>query len=312
MTTDAVAVIDAGTNSMRMLAVDADGGVLTRRATVTRLGEGVNASGVLLAAAIERTLTCLRAYNHELDELGITRVRMIATSAVRDASNRRQFMEAAEEILGVPPEVLSGAEEGALSFAGATAELHPRLDEWHEPSLDMVVDIGGGSTEFSVGVPGAAPLGVWSLDVGCVRLTELYLASNPPTPVELSGAITVVHAHLDDLQRELPLVNNATRLIGVGGSITTVAAIELGRYNRNEIHAMSLSRAAAEDVFRTVATERAVDRAFNPGLQAERVATIVAGAAILVTVLRHLGLDGLMVSESDILDGVVAAMRSTQ
>ena len=129
MTAAAVAVIDAGTNSMRMLAVDANGGVLTRRATVTRLGEGVNASGVLLAEAIERNLTCLRAYNHELDELGITRVRMIATSAVRDASNRRQFMEAAEEILGVPPEVLSGAEEGALSFAGATAELHPRLVE---------------------------------------------------------------------------------------------------------------------------------------------------------------------------------------
>ena len=233
MSTAAVAVIDAGTNSMRMLAVDASGGELSRRATVTRLGERVNASGVLLDEAIERNLACLRAYKHELDDWGITEVRMIATSAVRDATNRQQFMEAAEEILGLRPELLTGAEEGALSFAGATAGLHPRLDEWHEPTLDMVVDIGGGSTEFSVGIPGAAPLGVWSLDVGCVRLTELYLASNPPTPVELSGAITVVHAHLDDLQRELPLVNNATRLIGVGGSITTVAAIELGRYNRD-------------------------------------------------------------------------------
>ena len=262
-----------------------------------------------MPAAIERNIDCVRAYKEELDRLGITRVRMTATSAARDASNGTEFFDAVEAVLGQRPELLSGQDEGRLSFAGATAGLTARRNGYGETELDLLVDLGGGSTEFVVGTPGDEPQGVMSLDVGCVRFTELFLQADPPTPTELSQAISVVHAHLDDLQRELPLVDRATRMIGVAGSITTVAAIELGRYDRDAIHGMWLSKDAAEDVFRTVATERAVDRAFNPGLHPDRVGTIVAGAAILVTILRHFELDGLLVSETDILDGLIASLR---
>jgi exopolyphosphatase/guanosine-5'-triphosphate,3'-diphosphate pyrophosphatase len=149
-----------------------------------------------------------------------------------------------------------------------------------------------------------------SLDVGCVRLTERFLTSDPPDPGELADALTIVRQHLDDVVREMPESLDAARLVGLAGSVTTVAAIELGlqTYDRDRIHHFHLTRAAAEDVFRTLATERREDRRANPGLEPERVDVIVAGALILVAVMRHFDFDECLVSESDILDGLVASL----
>jgi exopolyphosphatase / guanosine-5'-triphosphate,3'-diphosphate pyrophosphatase len=230
-------------------------------------------------------------------------VRITATSAARDASNRDDFFDAAEKAVGVRPELLGGQEEGALSFAGATAELNPSDGPF------LVVDIGGGSTEFITGT--TEPTGVLSVDIGCVRLTEQWLHGDPPRPDELSQVISIVHDHLDDVERELPQIHDTKTLVGLAGTVTTVAAVEIGlpEYDRDRIHHFLLTRAAAEDVFRTLATERRADRIHNPGLEEARADVIVAGAAILVTILRHFDLDQCLVSESDILDGLVASLR---
>ena len=298
----AVAAVDCGTNSTRLLVSDRAGRALDRRMHITRLGQGVEASRRLDGAAIDRTVAVLAGYRRAMDELGVTGMRAVATSAARDATNRDEFLDAAEAALGRRPELLSGEEEGRLSFAGATAE----LDGDDGPFL--VVDIGGGSTEFVLGTE--APEAVASLDLGCVRLTEQYLHSDPPRPEELSQAISVVHSWLDDIQREIPGAASARRLVGLAGTVTTVAAVEQGlaRYDRDRIHHFVLTRAAAEDVFRTLATEPRCDRAFNPGLEAGRVDVIVGGTAILVAVMRHFGFGECLVSESDILDGLVASL----
>jgi exopolyphosphatase/guanosine-5'-triphosphate,3'-diphosphate pyrophosphatase len=298
----AVAAIDCGTNSTRLLVADAEGRTLDRRTTITRLGAGVDGTGRLAPDAIERVLAALREYRQVMDAHGVERVRMAATSAARDASNRDDLFTAVEAIIGTMPELLSGEEEGRLSFAGATAELDPGDGPF------LVVDIGGGSTEFVVGR--TEPTGVISIDQGCVRLTERFLSSDPPDPGELSDALSVLRTHLDDVVRLVPDTMDAARLVGLAGSVTTVAAVEQGlrTYDRDRIHHFRLTRAAAEDVFRTLATERREDRAANPGLEPARVDVIVAGALILVGVMRHFDFDECLVSEADILDGLVASL----
>ncbi|HUR24161.1 MAG TPA: Ppx/GppA phosphatase family protein [Acidimicrobiales bacterium] len=295
-----VAAIDCGTNSTRLLVrEEGDPLPVARRMRVTRLGQGVDRSRSLDPAAIDRTVAVLRDYRSLMDQLGVASFRATATSAARDATNRDRFFAAAEEALGAPPELLTGEEEGRLSFLGATAELDPADGPF------LVVDIGGGSTEFVLG--GASPSGVASIDIGCVRLTEKFLLSDPPTPEELSQAISVVRAHLDDVRRELPGAKEARRLVGLAGTVTTVAAVEIGlqEYSPERIHHFVLTRAAAEDVFRTLATESLGERVHNPGLEKERADVIVGGAAILVTIMRGLGFAECLVSESDILDGLV-------
>jgi len=300
----AVAAIDCGTNSTRILVADGDGRPLARRNTITRLGQGVDQSRRLAPDAIERVVATLRSYRGLLDEHRVSKVRMAATSAARDATNRDEFFAAAEAALGWRPELLSGDEEGRLSFAGATAD----LDAADGPFL--VVDIGGGSTEFVVGRD--EPTGAISIDVGCVRVTERFLHGDPPHPGELSDALSVVRVHLDDVVREVPETMDAARLIGLAGSVTTVAAVELGlaTYDRERIHHFVLTRAAAEDVFRTLATERRDDRRANPGLEEARVDVIVGGALVLVAVMRYFDFDECLVSEADILDGLVESMLS--
>ena len=295
-----MAAVDCGTNSTRLL-VSEDGRQpgLERLARITRLGQGVDATRRLDPTAIDRTVDVLRQYRQVMDRHGVERVRATATSAARDAENREEFFEAAEEVIGTRPELLGGEEEGRLSFVGATAT----LDQAQAPFL--VVDIGGGSTEFVVG--GAEPTDMVSVDMGCVRLTEKFLHSDPPHPAELSQAISVTHAHLDDVEREAPVVKDARRLVGLAGTITTMAAVEIGlaRYDPERIHHFVLTRAAAEDVFRTLATEAAADRRHNPGLEPGRVDVIVGGAAVLVAVMRHWGFEEMIVSEADILDGLI-------
>lgn len=298
--------MDCGTNSTRLLVGDGRPPGIERLMRITRLGQGVDAARRLDPAAIERTVEVLREYRAVMDRHAVERVRAIATSAARDAGNREDFFDAAEAAIGVRPELLSGDEEGRLSFLGATSGLDPAEGPF------LVVDIGGGSTEFVVG--GREPGQAISIDMGCVRVTEKYLRSDPPQPEELSQAIAVVHAYLDDVERDAPETTTARRLIGLAGTVTTVAAVELGlhSYDPARVHHFVLTRAAAEDVFRTLATEAHADRVHNPGLEEARADVIVGGAAVLVTVMRHFDFDDCLVSEADILDGLVMSQLAAQ
>ena len=302
--TGILAGIDCGTNSTRLLVADADGTTVERLMRITRLGQGVDATGRLAPEAIERTVAVLREYRAVMDGHGVERVRMTATSAARDASNRDDFFTAAEEVVGVAPELLGGEEEARLSFLGATSELDP------DDGPFLVADIGGGSTEFAIGVP-PEPDGVLSADIGCVRLTEKFLHSDPPLPEELSQAFDVVRGYLDDVARVIPSVSEARCFVGLAGTVTTMAAVELGlaTYDRERIHHFVLTRAAAEDVFRTLATERRADRLHNPGLEEARADVIVGGAIVVTAIMRYFDLDECLVSEADILDGLVLSLR---
>jgi exopolyphosphatase/guanosine-5'-triphosphate,3'-diphosphate pyrophosphatase len=301
-----VAAVDIGTNSVRLLVAEVDGTsprdakvvTLDRRMRITRLGQGVDKARALAPEAIERTVAVLREYRGALDEHGVTAVRATATSAARDSSNRDDFFTAAHDALGITPELLSGDEEAGLSFLGATADLDA-------PAPYLVVDIGGGSTEFVLGTD--APTGLVSLDMGCVRITEQYLESDPPAPEELSNAIAAVRDLVAEVPRVIPGAESASTLVGLAGTVTTVAAVELGipEYDPEKIHHFVLTHEAAEDVFRTLATETASQRAHNPGLEAGRVDVIVGGTAVLVGIFRVLGFDRMLVSEADILDGLV-------
>ena len=302
-----VAAIDIGTNSTRLLVADvgteADAPVASveRHTRITRLGQGVHESRELHPDAIERTVAALREYRARIDTTGAERVRMTATSASRDATNRDVFFDAAEAVIGVRPELISGEEEGALTFTGATAGLD-------QPGPYLVFDVGGGSTELIVGTD--RPDGLLSVDIGCVRLTEAYLHGDPPTAEELSQAVSVVRDHLLDVSRELPATAGAKTLIGCAGTIWTMAAIELGvdASESERIHHFRLTRAAAEDVFRTLATEPVAQRRHNPGLEPGRVDVIVGGAIVVVSVMRHFHFDELLVSEADILDGLARSL----
>jgi exopolyphosphatase / guanosine-5'-triphosphate,3'-diphosphate pyrophosphatase len=297
-----VAAIDCGTNSTRLLVRSPGGETLERLMRITRLGAGVGRSGTLDPAAVERTASVLREYRNVMDRLGVDRVRMTATSAARDATNRDDFFSAAREIMGVEPELLTGDQEGELSFVGAVSELDPTRGPF------LVVDIGGGSTEFAYGTTECEA--TLSVDIGCVRLTEMYLLHDPPLPEELLACISVAEVHLDDVMREIEGAADAATFVGLAGTVTTAAAIELGlaRYDRDRIHHFELTKAAAEDVFRTVATEALVDRVHNPGLERERADVIVGGMCVLVAIMRRLGFDGCLVSEADILDGLAMSL----
>jgi exopolyphosphatase/guanosine-5'-triphosphate,3'-diphosphate pyrophosphatase len=301
-----IASLDLGTNSTRVLVArpTEDGGldILDRRNTITRLGQGVGASGRLAPEAVERTLACLRGYREILDRHGVERVRVAATSASRDAANRDELFDAVGALIGARPELLSGDEEGRLSFRGATGELDPATGPF------LVVDIGGGSTEFIVGTDRVE--GVTSVDIGCVRLTEKFLQHDPPQPEELSACISLTDAYLDDVVREIPVAAEARTLVGLAGTVTTVAAVEIGleTYDRDRIHHFHLTREAAEDVFRTLATESRADRIHNPGLEEARADVIVAGCCVLVALFRRFGFDEMIVSEADILDGLALSL----
>jgi len=308
--TSRLGAIDIGTNSVRLLVADVDGAgetaelePLDRRMRITRLGQGVDESRRLNPEAISRTLDVLREYRGALDELGVERARATATSAARDAGNRDDFLGPAAFVLHFEPELLPGTDEARLSFLGATAGLD-------EPAPYVTLDIGGGSTEFVVGTH--EPEGLISVDTGSVRITEQYLRSDPPEPEELSEAVSVVRAHLSDVEREVPAVREAATLVGLAGTITTVAAIELGltEYDHTKIHHFRLDRTGAEDVFRTLATEPVDVRRHNPGLDPGRVDIIVGGTLILVTIMRTFDFNEMLVSEADILDGLVRSISA--
>ena len=218
-----------------------------------------------------------------------------------DATNRDDFFDPVEQLLGVRPELLSGEEEARLEFTGATVGLS-------EPEPYLVVDVGGGSTEFILGA--GEPDGLISVDVGCVRLTEQILHSDPPTPEELSVAVGVVRDHLADVDRAVGGAGQAKTLIGTAGTVWTMGAIELGidASESERIHHSRVSRAAAEEIFRTLATEPISRRRHNPGLEPGRVDVIVGGVIVVVSVMRHWAFDEMLVSEADILDGLARSI----
>ncbi len=295
-----VAAIDCGTNSVRLLVADVDGAVkadVHREMRVVRLGQGVDRTGELAPEALERTRVALVDYAATCRDLAVEKTRMVATSATRDASNRSLFQAMVVDVLGVEPEVISGDEEAALSFDGATRGLDPAEGPF------LVMDIGGGSTELVLGT--TAVEAARSVDVGCVRLTERHLADDPPTREQVQGAT----ADVDDalvLVRQVVPVEQARTAIGLAGSVTTVAALalELPAYDATRIH---LSRIPAADV--RAVSDRLLEltreqRAALPVMHPGRVDVIGAGALVLAVLVDRLGLDEVLVSESDILDGI--------
>ena len=295
------AVIDCGTNSTRLL-IGNKLETLDRQMKITRLGEGLEKSGEISRQAMTRVVDVLESFRTTLESHRVAEVRIVATSAARDADNRDDFFSEVESVIGVTPELLTGEEEGRLAFAGAIAE----LGDLKGPFL--VLDIGGGSTEFVFGDRKAED--IQSAQIGCVRLTEEFIENDPPLPEELHACLTVAGGHIDDAVREIPKINEALTLVGLAGTVSSVAAIEIGleKYDRERIHHFRLSKDAVEDVFRTLATENRQERTSNPGLDEDRTDVIVAGTAILVKVMRQLEFTECLVSESDILDGILHSM----
>ncbi len=305
--TSPVAAIDIGTNSTNLLIVDPQGNEIVREVNVTRLGKGVAASGRLEDSAIAATVQQLAIYASLLKQHNVETFRVTATEACRRASNANTFLDQAEATLGKRPEIISGEAEGKLAFSGALSKLDP-----HDGTT-IVIDIGGGSTEIMIGT-GNSLQHVSSFPVGAVVLTETELHRDPPRPEELTNAIGLVTDFMDDLVREFPQVLNATRVVGVAGTIVTIAAIELGiaRFDPVALHDMTLTREAAEDVFRTLATESLIDRKSNPGLPPERADVIVGGCCALVGIMRRLRIPSITVSVHNLLDGVVQHILDPQ
>lgn len=299
-----VAAVDCGTNSIRLLVADLDGRTKTdlhREMRIVRLGQGVDRTGVLDPAALERTRLALVDYAAVCAELGVDKTRMVATSATRDARNRSDFVALVETALGVTPEVITGDEEAALSFTGATADLDPADGPF------LVMDIGGGSTELVLGTTSVEA--ARSVDVGCVRLTERHLLSDPPTAAEIAAARADVDAGLAQVLEVVP-ASRARTAIGLAGSVTTVAALALGlaAYDAEQIH---LSRLSAEQVRRITAELLAMtraERAALPVMHPGRVDVIGGGALVLERAMTLLGLVEVVVSESDILDGIALSV----
>ena len=302
-----MAAVDCGTNSTRLLVAGADGRTLERHMRITRLGQGVDATGKLDPDAVARTLSVLAEYRSVMDRLGVGAARMAATSAVRDAVNGAEFLEAAAGVLGVPAELLSGEEEGRLAFSGATADLPPVRGD------DVVVDIGGGSTELVVGRDGRAE--AVSLDMGCVRLTERHLGHDPPTAGELEAAASAVRAGLGAAIEQVPRLGHlptGSRLIGLAGTVSTLASLEQGLevYDPERIHHFLLGRAEVTRWLGLLASETSGARGERPGMDPGRQDVIVAGVLILEEVMATLGLKTCLVSERDILDGLVESVQA--
>jgi exopolyphosphatase / guanosine-5'-triphosphate,3'-diphosphate pyrophosphatase len=312
-----VAAIDCGTNSLRLLIADADPGSHTlrdveRRMEIVRLGQGVDATGKLAPEALERTLRVLAEYARDIQAAGAAAVRMVATSATRDASNAADFTRGVQATLGITPEVISGDEEARLSFAGATAELAAAGSGTALAPPYLVVDIGGGSTEFVLGgsadgvaVESAPGLAAISMDIGCVRLTERYLHSDPPAEAEVKNATADIDRALDNVAAAIA-VQEASTLVGLAGSVTTVTAIALGlaRYDPGRTHHARISAGLVHAVTTQLLTQTRQERAAIASLHPGRVDVIGAGALVLDRVLARFGFAELVASEHDILDGI--------
>lgn len=307
-----VAAIDCGTNSTRLLVArrGSDGALesIERHMRITRLGQGVDATGQLASDAIDRTVTVLRDYREIMDRYGVGAVRATATSAARDATNRGAFFNPAAEVLGAPLELLAGTEEGALSFAGATADLAGQAGSY------LVVDIGGGSTEFVTGTIDrrgrATLLGVESLNVGCVRVTERFLSSDPPSSTELTAATEYLGSEVAGVLDRVDDARSASTLIGLAGTVSTLASVDLGLvdYDRSRIHHHVLRAERVVELSDHLVGMTAAQRRDVPGMEAARAEVIVGGLIVLRAIFDASGASTMLVSESDILDGLAASL----
>ncbi|MEV8389630.1 MULTISPECIES: Ppx/GppA phosphatase family protein [unclassified Streptomyces] len=306
-----VAAIDCGTNSIRLLVADAHPETgelvdLDRRMKIVRLGQGVDRTGRLAPEALERTFAACREYAALIKEHGAEHVRFVATSASRDAENRDEFVSGVLDILGVEPEVITGDQEAAFSFTGATKELRPADGDSY-----LVVDIGGGSTEFVVGDDHVRA--ARSVDIGCVRLTERHLvrdgvAVDPPTDTEIAAIRADIEAALDLAEQTVPL-REARTLVGLAGSVTTVAAIALGlsEYDSAAIHHSRIPYDQVKRITTRLLHATHAERAAIPVMHPGRVDVIGAGALVLLAIMERTGAQEVVVSEHDILDGIAWA-----
>jgi len=300
----AIAAIDCGTNSTRLLVADATGRPVERLMRITRLGQGVDATGRLAPEAVERCLAVLAEFRSVMDGLGVARGRLAATSAARDAANGEEFLRAAGETTGLVPELLTGLDEGRLSMAGAVADLDPGEGPF------LVLDIGGGSTELVAGDgPEDPDLAAVSLQLGCVRVSERFLQGDRPSADQLAAAAAEVDAQLESAIAAHPRFLDARRLVGLAGTVSTLASLHLGmvEYDRDRIHHTVLGAGDVREWFHRLASDSVADRLARPGMVPGREDVIVGGVMILDSVMARFGFTECLVSEADILDGMVAS-----
>ncbi|MCW2528621.1 MAG: Ppx/GppA phosphatase [Pseudonocardiales bacterium] len=304
-----VAALDCGTNSLRLLITDHSTGAgwvdADRQMRIVRLGQGVDRTGRLAPEALERTRLTLVDYAAAIEAAGVDAIRMVATSAVRDAGNRSEFERLVRDCLGIDPDIVSGEEEARLSFAGAVSVPavagHPEV---------LLTDIGGGSTELILGrTAGAQVQAAFSMNVGSVRLTERHFVDDPPTPAQVTAAEDDVNRAIDEAVAVVPLQTGAA-LVGVAGTVTTVAAMVLGldAYDSAAIHGACLAAADLEagiaGLLAMTHEQRSAVGVIHPG----RVDVIAAGAVVLRTLLRRTGASEIVISEHDILDGIALTL----
>jgi exopolyphosphatase/guanosine-5'-triphosphate,3'-diphosphate pyrophosphatase len=298
-----VAVIDVGTNSTNLLVQDNDGLDLARVVATTRLGEALQQTGLLSDEAITRTVDMIASHIAVATSHGVSHVVITGTAACRRAHNTQKFIDAVQARTGIIVEILSEKDEATFAFRGALVGLPEIL------APQLVIDIGGGSTEYTVGVLDAEMSA--SIPFGSVTGTASHITTNIPRPEDLTNLIGAVSDDLEEIQRAIPAVNSPARAIGIAGTIVTIAAVEIGlaSFDDAALHGFVLTRDAAEDVFRTLATETLAQRILNPGLSADRADIIVAGCCILVSTMRRLRLDEIVVSTRSLLDGIAARER---
>ena len=310
-----VAAVDCGTNSIRLLICDIVGEAtreITRTMEIVRLGQGVDATGELDPVAIERTRAALSRFVEIMEFEEVKAVRMVATSATRDASNRDDFFRMTAELLGrITPgaqaEVISGEEEAALSFRGAITDLNPSDDPF------CVIDLGGGSTEFIVGTADGEILGAHSAQMGCVRVTERIMRSDPPTDTETEIAMEYIGERLSDVVKIVP-VDKARTFVGVAGTFTTLSALAQGleTYDPREIHGSVLNFSALRVLTAEIRRQTAETRGLNPVVHPGRADVLGGGSAVVDGIMDMIAaqtsVDSFVISEKDILDGIVAGL----
>lgn len=297
-----VAAIDCGTNSIRLLISSSSGAELVREMEIVKLGEGVDRTKNFSPEAVARTLKALRRFKELIDQHDVVRVRFCATSATRDAQNREIFTIPVEEILGVAPEVIVGTEEARLSFLGATAELSRELAPF------LVVDIGGGSTEFVLGTSDV--IAAISVDIGCVRMTERHFSQDPPSADEIANARRDINKAIDRASESVA-ISSAKTLIAVAGTATTVAAaaLHLPEYDRVQIHGARISAERTVEISEWLLSLNHAQRAALGYMHPGRVEVIAAGSLVLAEIIKRTGAREFVASERDILDGIVATLR---
>jgi exopolyphosphatase/guanosine-5'-triphosphate,3'-diphosphate pyrophosphatase len=299
-----VAAIDCGTNSIRLLIADIDGSnfrEVVRDMEIVRLGQGVDETGQFHPDAITRTLVAVDKFAAEIVKRGVEKIRFCATSATRDATNRHLFVDGVRERLGIELEVISGDEEAALSFAGAIKDLDPSNGPF------LVVDIGGGSTEFVFGT--STVEAARSVNIGCVRMTERHFASDPATSEQIELARTDIQAAIAQAAAVVT-ITKAKTLVAVAGTATTVAAaaLDLPEYDRYAIHLSRISAQQTHDAANMFATSTREQRLSLGYMHPGRVDVIAAGSLVLSEIMKATGATEFVASESDILDGMAFSL----